>query len=220
MQAKLLRVLEEKIVMRIGQERYIPINVRIVCATNKDLAELVRCGKFREDLFYRLNVLRLNLPPLRKHPEDIEELADSFLSWLPQSLSLPRPQISPEALAVLKLYHFPGNIRELRNVIERLVVIAKGREIRESDISRVLLMNEAPCGNSHKKAVTVPPSPSAPADANRQTKQSMLRAQINSTILQVLEETQGNKAETARRLGISPATLWRKLKAIAAQEKK
>ena len=93
-QAKLLRVLEEKIVMRIGQERYIPINVRIVCATNKDLAELVRCGKFREDLFYRLNVLRLNLPPLRKHPEDIEELADSFLSWLPQSLSLPRPQIS------------------------------------------------------------------------------------------------------------------------------
>ncbi|MFR3457826.1 MAG: sigma 54-interacting transcriptional regulator [Bilophila wadsworthia] len=110
-QAKLLRVLEEKIVMRIGQERYIPINVRIVCATNKDLAELVRCGKFREDLFYRLNVLRLNLPPLRKHPEDIEELADSFLSWLPQSLSLPRPQISPEALAVLKLYHFPGNIR-------------------------------------------------------------------------------------------------------------
>ena len=127
-QAKLLRVLEEKIVMRIGQERYIPINVRIVCATNKDLAELVRCGKFREDLFYRLNVLRLNLPPLRKHPEDIEELADSFLSWLPQSLSLPRPQISPEALAVLKLYHFPGNIRELRNVIERLVVIAKGRD--------------------------------------------------------------------------------------------
>ena len=219
-QAKLLRVLEEKIVMRIGQERYIPINVRIVCATNKDLAELVRCGKFREDLFYRLNVLRLNLPPLRKHPEDIEELADSFLSWLPQSLSLPRPQISPEALAVLKLYHFPGNIRELRNVIERLVVIAKGREIRESDISRVLLMNEAPCGNSHKKAVTVPPSPSAPADANRRTKQSMLRAQINSTILQVLEETQGNKAETARRLGISPATLWRKLKEIAAQEKK
>ena len=219
-QAKLLRVLEEKIVMRIGQERYIPINVRIVCATNKDLAELVRCGKFREDLFYRLNVLRLNLPPLRKHPEDIEELADSFLSWLPQSLSLPRPQNSPEALAVLKLYHFPGNIRELRNVIERLVVIAKGREIQESDISRVLLMNEAPCGNSHKKAVTVPPSPSAPADANRQTKQSMLRAQINSTILQVLEETQGNKAETARRLGISPATLWRKLKEIAAQEKK
>lgn len=98
---------------------------------------------------------------------------------------------------MLKLYHFPGNIRELRNVIERLVVIAKGREIRESDISRVLLMNEAPCGNSHKKAVTVPPSPSAPADANRRTKQSMLRAQINSTILQVLEETQGNKAETA-----------------------
>ena len=219
-QAKLLRVLEEKIVMRIGQERYIPINVRIVCATNKDLAELVRCGKFREDLFYRLNVLRLNLPPLRKHPEDIEELVDSFLSWLPQSLSLPRPLISPEALAVLKRYHFPGNIRELRNVIERLVVIAKGREIRESDISRVLLMNEAPCGNSHKKTVTVPPSPSAPADANRRTKQSMLRAQINSTILQVLEETQGNKAETARRLGISPATLWRRLKEIAAQEKK
>ena len=219
-QAKLLRVLEEKIVMRIGQERYIPINVRIVCATNKDLAELVRCGKFREDLFYRLNVLRLNLPPLRKHPEDIEELVDSFLSWLPQSLSLPRPLISPEALAVLKRYHFPGNIRELRNVIERLVVIAKGREIRESDISRVLLMNEAPCGNSHKKTETVPPSPSTPAGANRRTKQSMLRAQINSTILQVLEETQGNKAETARRLGISPATLWRRLKEIAAQEKK
>ena len=121
---------------------------------------------------------------------------------------------------MLKRYHFPGNIRELRNVIERLVVIAKGREIRESDISRVLLMNEAPCGNSHKKAVTLPPSPSAPADANRRTKQSMLRAQINSTILQVLEETQGNKAETARRLGISPATLWRRLKEIAAQEKK
>ena len=220
LQAKLLRVIQEKRVRRLGSHTEIPINVRIVCATNKDLAELVRCGKFREDLFYRLNVLRLNLPPLRKHPEDIEELVDSFLSWLPQSLSLPRPLISPEALAVLKRYHFPGNIRELRNVIERLVVIAKGREIRESDISRVLLMNEAPCGNSHKKTVTVPPSPSAPADANRRTKQSMLRAQINSTILQVLEETQGNKAETARRLGISPATLWRRLKEIAAQEKK
>ncbi|MFQ9866528.1 MAG: sigma-54 interaction domain-containing protein [Bilophila wadsworthia] len=146
-QAKLLRVLEEKIVMRIGQERYIPINVRIVCATNKDLAELVRCGKFREDLFYRLNVLRLNLPPLRKHPEDIEELADSFLSWLPQSLSLP-PQISPEALAVLKLYHF----RQYQGIAQRHRKAGGDRKGRKygKDISRVL-MNEAPCGTATRR---------------------------------------------------------------------
>ena len=118
-QAKLLRVLEEKSVMRIGEERYIPVNVRIICATNKDLAELVRMGSFREDLFYRLNVLRLNLPPLREHPEDLGELINDLLARLAGQKMVPQPLLSEQALAVLARYSFPGNVRELRNIVER-----------------------------------------------------------------------------------------------------
>lgn len=216
-QAKLLRVLEEKTVMRIGQERYIPINVRIICATNKDLAELVRKGSFREDLFYRLNVLRLNLPPLRKHPGDIGELVDSFLGKLPEQLHLPRPELDEKALAALAAYSFPGNIRELRNVIERLVVVANGKTIRESDIVKLLQVNDVPATPLREPERPSGRASSLPSAQAGTDERGMLRAKEDAIILQVLDSCGGNKSEAARRLGISPSTLWRKLKTISSR---
>lgn len=213
-QAKLLRVLEEKTVMRLGEERYIPVNVRIICATNKDLADLVRMGSFREDLFYRLNVLRLNLPPLREHPEDLAELVNNLLARLAGQKMVPQPLLSEKALAALTRYSFPGNVRELRNIIERLVVLSHGKVLDEADIARILLMNEAPVPHEN-----LPPrsgAPRAPARGGRAGggAHGSLRDRESDIILQVLEETGGNKSETARRLGISPSTLWRKLKRV------
>lgn len=221
-QAKLLRVLEEKSVRRLGQERYIPINVRIVCATNKDLAELVRSGKFREDLFYRLNVLRISLPPLRKHPDDIEALAYNLIDILHKPDEGRRPNLSHEALATLKGYYFPGNIRELRNIIERLLVVTQGRDITEQDIISILEMNESPMLVSLEKSRKGMGRSSQKTAAS--TEMSLggdnLRSRNNHFILQVLAETNGNKLEAARRLGISSTTLWRRLKEIQAQNNK
>ena len=212
-QAKLLRVLEEKSVMRIGEERYIPVNVRIICATNKDLAELVRMGSFREDLFYRLNVLRLNLPPLREHPEDLGELINDLLARLAGQKMVPQPLLSEQALAVLEMYSFPGNVRERRNIVERLVVLSHGKVLDEADISRIVQMNEAPALPAAR-----PSRRPAPLAGRITTPAGSLRDRESDIILQVLEETGGNKSETARRLGISPSTLWRKLKAARKKD--
>ena len=218
-QARLLRVLEEKSVMRIGQETNIPINVRIICATNRDLEKMVHEGQFREDLFYRLNVLRLELLPLRERREDIQVLIDHFLQVLPDSLGLPCPTFSAEARDVLINYRFPGNIRELRNIMERLVVVSRGGLVRREDAMATL-----------RKPDRLPPVPVAqpahrfgrnPAPSGyvaSRGKSGLLQTEELSLIQRVLEETGGNKAEAARRLGISPSTLWRRLQDLKAME--
>lgn len=206
-QARLLRVLEEKSVMRIGQESKIPVDVRIICATNRDLEKMVTQGSFREDLYYRLNVLRLELLPLRERPEDISVLIEHFLGTLPGALGLPRPRLSEEAREVLLHYHYPGNIRELRNMMERLVVISRGGLVARAEALTLLR------GPARLAALGMGQTPPRRREAapDKVRGIGLLREEEFATILRTLSETGGNKAETARRLGISPSTLWRRL---------
>ncbi len=124
-QVKLLRVLQERKVKPVGSTAEVPFEARLVAATNKRLDEEVRAGRFREDLFYRLNVITIELPPLRERTEDIPELAEFFLSRLAEDLGRPGLRFSPEAFSVLKSYPFPGNVRQLQNIVERAATLAE-----------------------------------------------------------------------------------------------
>ena len=133
-QTKLLRVLEQKEFLRVGGEKPIRVDVRIIAATNQDLRQLVTIGEFRKDLYYRLNVLSIVLPPLRERPEDVPLLVDAFVREVAANLDRPFRGVSDEAMQILQVYQWPGNVRELRNLVESMVVLAPGREIQASDI--------------------------------------------------------------------------------------
>ncbi len=133
-QTKLLRVLEEREFARVGGEKMIEVDVRIIGATNQELRRLVQLGDFRKDLYYRLNVLRIELPPLRERPEDIPRLVHHFVREITERNGRPFYGISPEGMQLLREHRWPGNVRELRNLVESMVVLAPGREIRPSDI--------------------------------------------------------------------------------------
>ncbi|MBC8028273.1 MAG: sigma-54-dependent Fis family transcriptional regulator, partial [Steroidobacteraceae bacterium] len=134
MQVKLLRVIQEKTVRPIGEQREAPVDVRILSATHKNLAELVAQAKFREDLFYRINVIELRVPPLRERAEDIPDLADAIVRRLARRLEMPPPKLSPEALDVLQNFAFPGNVRELENVLERALALCNEGRINVGDL--------------------------------------------------------------------------------------
>ncbi len=192
MQAKLLQVLDVGELRRVGGTRTISVNVRILAATNKDLAEEARAGRFRQDLHYRLNVISVSLPPLRQRKEDVPLLIEHFL----QQFRLPgRPVkvVSQEAQRLLVDYPWPGNIRELANTLERLVILAPGPIIGPDDL---------------------PPNIRAPqqALAGVDARDLPLYEMERRHILRVLERTQGKKAEAARLLGIHLKTLNRKLR--------
>jgi transcriptional regulator with PAS, ATPase and Fis domain len=133
-QTKLLRVLEQREFLRVGGEKSVRVDVRIIAATNQDLRQLVTIGEFRKDLYYRLNVLSIVLPPLRERPEDIPLLVDAFVREVSAHLDRRFRGVSPEAIQILQSYQWPGNVRELKNLVESMVVLAPGREIRASDI--------------------------------------------------------------------------------------
>jgi len=134
MQVKLLRVIQEKSVRPIGEQREAPIDVRILSATHKNLVDLVAQAKFREDLFYRINVIELRVPALRERAEDIPDLADSIVRRLSRRLGMDAPEVTPEALEVLGAFSFPGNVRELENVLERALALCDGGQIDVSDL--------------------------------------------------------------------------------------
>jgi DNA-binding NtrC family response regulator len=185
MQTKLLRVLEEKKIRPVGSEREIPVDVRIVAATNRNLAPEVAAGRFRQDLFYRLDVVNILIPPLRERPEDIPVLARRFMEELSARLGVPRVPLIPEVLEALVRYPWPGNARELRNLVERSLIL--GRVPLES------LPAAVPAGREHAPACVLP-----------------LEEVEKQHILSVLRAVSGNKSEAARRLGISRKTLERK----------
>ncbi|WP_028308726.1 sigma-54-dependent Fis family transcriptional regulator [Desulfitibacter alkalitolerans] len=197
-QARLLRVIEEKQVMRIGDDRIIPIDVRIYCATNKDLRAEVKKGKFREDLYYRINILKLDIPSLRERREDIPALVEHFNERLSTQLNKNSLLLTKKALEMIASYPWPGNIRQLRNTIERLIVT------NESTIC---------CPQIEEALDEAWDSPEANRNAPQQERLILKQEEYN-IILKVLEEAGGNKAEACRRLGISKATLWRRLKAF------
>ncbi len=193
LQAKLLRVLQEGVIEPVGSNRRVPVDVRIVSSTNRDLRGAIREGTFREDLFYRLNVFHLHLPPLRERQEDIGDLANAFLAQFSKELGKPPFHISDEALRALERYKWPGNVRELRNVMERAAVLAAPGEIPQSLVRSLL-----------------------PEDVIVDSPDLNLERAVNETerkiILHALMETKDNKAAAASLLGIGERTLWTKLK--------
>lgn len=191
MQVKLLRVLQEREVTRVGGTESIPVDVRIVAATNRDIHEEVVQGRFREDLYYRLNVITLRIPPLRERREDIPPLAQHFLDEMAARNSKQIKGFTPEAMDILVKYPWPGNVRELMNSIERAVVMTQVEYIAPQDLSLTL-------SESHGEPNRIHPLP--------------LEELEKKTIIDTLQITGGNKSEAARRLGITRRTLHLKLK--------
>ncbi|MBA1336626.1 MAG: Arginine utilization regulatory protein RocR [Firmicutes bacterium] len=203
LQARFLRVLQEKEVVRLGDDRVIPIDIRIIAATNRDLYSQVEKGKFREDLYYRLCVLRLEIPSLRKRMEDIPALVSYFIEEKGKRLGKTIKNVSPEALTKLINYYWPGNVRQLENIIERSVVLCKDEEIDVDIIFEV--MNGAPNFSIEEKQNTC---------VGDVSNEGLLKHVEGEMIKKVLEETKGNKTLAAEKLGISVTTLWRKLKSL------
>ncbi len=191
LQPKLLRVLEDGSMRRIGSHKERHVTVRIIAATNRDLADDVKEGTFREDLYYRVNVLPINLPPLRERPGDIDLLIDHFMpdDW----------HVDPEARAVMNAYDWPGNVRELINVVQRATILADGNEITLDDLPRELT-HRVP---GHRAAPST--SASVPVDGIK------LDDVQRHHVLEVLRQQGGNKAKTARVLGIHRRKLYRLL---------
>lgn len=186
LQAKLLRVLEERVVRRLGGSREIPVDVRLVAATNRDLSLESESGKFRQDLFFRLAVVVVNLAPLRERPEDIPLLARHFATRLAARHRVPVPELTGDAVAALSAHKWPGNVRELRNVLERAVVVRGGEPIRAVDLA---LSGGSPA--------------SASLDRVHREREALLAA---------LRRTGGRREEAAALLGISVRTLYYRLK--------
>ncbi|MFQ5964444.1 MAG: sigma-54-dependent transcriptional regulator [Candidatus Scalinduaceae bacterium] len=193
-QAKLLRVIEDGRITRVGSNESIKVDVRIIAATNKDLGELVREGNFREDLYYRFNVICLRLPPLRERPEDIFLLIDTFLQGFSRKYGKIIKGMTPEARKTLYRYSWPGNIRELKNCIESMVVISQNDFLDVNEIPEHIY-------NSDRTAL---PGPVFPAGI---TLDEMEKELIKNTLTYV----SGNRGETAKILGIGERTLYRKL---------
>ncbi len=198
MQVKLLRVLQEREITRVGGEDVISVDVRVITATNKALIKEIENGRFREDLYYRLNVVTLDVPPLRERKEDIPLLAQHFLDIFAEKNHKHIKGLTPHAMDRLLRYEWPGNVRELMNAIERAVVLSKGEYLDEEDLPMVLkekdLQGKWPAAEKDM-----------PGDLP-------LDEVEKATILKTLEASGGNKSEAARRLGITRRTLHKRLK--------
>lgn len=199
-QARLLRVLEERQIMRIGDDHVIPINIRVIAATNKDLQKMVEDGKFRSDLYYRLNVLPLKLQPLRKRKEDLRALIEHFSARYADEYNRTLLQFTEEGMDVMMQHSWKGNTRELRNVIERLTVTNTTGIVDEITAQDAIGIS----------SIEAKPKPVKP-------KSNLIGENEQKLIFQILEEVGGNKTEAAKRLGISRPTLHRKLKQMEDQ---
>jgi DNA-binding NtrC family response regulator len=199
LQVKLLRVLEERQIMRVGGSELIPVDFRLIAATNRDLEKEVADGRFREDLYYRLKVVTLRIPPLRERPGDIPQLAEHFLNLFCQEHGKPPQRLSPGTLELLSRFSWPGNVRQLRNVIESAVVFSQGEEITPADLP-VEVRESSAVSTAGLPVQSVVGEPRTMADIERQA------------ILETLERTGGHRAKAADILGIGLRTLQRKLK--------
>jgi len=190
-QAKLLRVIDSHEFERLGGRKTIKLDARLIALTNVDLTDAVQRGGFREDLFYRLNVLRIQVPPLRERKEDLPELVDHFLKLYAAKHGRPLQKVSQPALRLLQAHEFPGNARELANIIERAVIVTHGPQLEEEDLPA-----------SIKDAVR----------ARRDREAPLTLAQLEAAyITEMLRATKGNKTECARLLGISRKNLYEKI---------
>jgi two-component system response regulator HydG len=198
MQAKLLRVLQDMDITRVGGEEVIKVDVRVIAATNKDLIKEIEKGRFREDLYYRLNVINLFVPPLKDRKEDIPLLAQHFLTVFAEKNQKQIKGLTPQAMDRLLKYQWPGNVRELMNAVERAIVLSRSEYLDEKDIQLVTqgeVLNRDEITSGH----------GVPSDLPLDEVEKV-------TVLNMLESTRGNKSEAARRLGITRKTLHKKLK--------
>jgi two-component system response regulator HydG len=198
MQVKLLRVLQERELTRVGGEEVLKVDVRVIAATNKKLTDLVARGEFREDLYYRLNVVDLSIPPLRERAEDIPLIAQRCLDVFTEKNRKKISGFTPKAMDILVRYTWPGNVRELMNSVERAVVLCQGEYLDDKDFLSI--------------RPETPPDPDMEPPPLHLAPEMTLEDVEKSVILNTLENTQGNKSETARRLGITRKTLHKKLK--------
>ncbi|MBW1784306.1 MAG: sigma-54-dependent Fis family transcriptional regulator [Deltaproteobacteria bacterium] len=202
MQVKLLRVLQEREFPRVGGEDTVKVDVRVIAATNKALMEEVEAGSFREDLYYRLNVVPLNVPALRDRNEDVPLLAGHFLKMFAEKNHKQLKGFSPQAMDRLLRYHWPGNVRELMNAVERAVVLSRYEYVDEADLPFVVTDGL--------------PDDTAGGALNIPERGVSLEDMEKETILKTLASANGNKSEAARRLGITRKTLHKKLKKYGA----
>jgi two-component system, NtrC family, response regulator PilR len=201
MQVKLLRVIQEKAVRPVGEQLEVAVDVRVLSATHKNLSQLVAEGKFREDLYYRVNVIELRVPPLRERPEDIPELAESVLRRLGRRMKITPPMLAKDAVSALKSYAFPGNVRELENILERAITLSTSGEVSVGDIELRSL-------------------PGAPLTTNSQNAGALgdhLEDIEREAILKALEQTRFNKTAAAKILGMSFRALRYRIKKLGIE---
>ncbi len=198
MQVKLLRVIQEKAVRPVGEQLEVGVDVRVLSATHKNLGTLVAVGQFREDLFYRINVIELRVPALRERPQDVPELAESVLRRLGRRMKITPPVLTRDALKALETYAFPGNVRELENILERAVTLCTGGEVAASDIQ-------------------LRPTPGGGAPANEAALEDHLEDIEREAIVKALEQSRHNKTAAAKALGMSFRTLRYRIKKLGIE---
>lgn len=212
LQAKLLRAIENRVFYRVGDTEPIPVDIRIIAATNRDLLDEEN-SEFRRDLYYRLSTFAIDLPPLRERPEDIEPVALHFLKSFTESIGKEMLKIEPEFIFYLKRYHFPGNIRELKNIIERAVILADGNGLTVDTLPDEVLRPERKAEPEQSLVAQSEVVSTAPVSTYEfRADNTDLKSVEQEHILRVLSMVNGNKSEAAKRLDIGLATLYRKLK--------
>ncbi|WP_446809931.1 sigma-54-dependent transcriptional regulator [Methylomonas sp. 2BW1-5-20] len=202
LQVKLLRAIQEKKVRPVGEQREVAVDVRLLSATHKDLAKMVQEGSFRQDLYYRINVIELSLPPLRARPADIPQLTEHLLLGLASANGMPLPKLSEAAVSALKKYYFPGNVRELENILERALALHEGGVIEADDLNLPLGMELAAVEDY---------------DAEKMSLESYLEDIEKKALSAALEENRWNKTATAKYLGLSFRSLRYRLKKLGLE---
>ena len=208
MQVKLLRAIQEKAVRPVGEQKEISVDVRVLSATHKDLARLVEEGAFRQDLYYRINVIELKVPSLLQRREDIPQLASHVLNQLCSGQGIDPPRISPEAMEVLQRYPFPGNVRELENTLERALTLSDGEHIQLDDLA---LPELDPAVQQQAELDQPPPPPAGVA------LEDYLEQIEKQAILKALDQTQNNKTAAAKLLGITFRAMRYRLKKLGLE---
>jgi two-component system response regulator PilR (NtrC family) len=221
MQVKLLRAIQEKHVRRVGATSEEPVNVRIICATHQNLRQLVDAGQFRQDLYFRINVIELRMPALRECPEDVPALAQHILARLAQASGVAAPKLSPAALRALQHYGFPGNVRELENILERALALHGEGAIEADDLQ--LQPPKVGAGETAGSSLRL----DAPAGAAEESRggvcplplQDFLDAQERQAILDALQQTRFNRTAAARLLGVTFRSLRYRMERLGLNDK-
>ncbi|MDY6463631.1 MAG: sigma-54 dependent transcriptional regulator, partial [Bacteroidales bacterium] len=204
LQAKLLRAIQNRSVVRVGGSQAIPVNIRLICATNMDLEQLVREGRFREDLYYRINTVHIALPPLRERKEDIAPLAQMFLERFARKYRRPLTGIAPEAAQALSAARWSGNIRELQNVIEKAVILSEGTILTAKDLQIDARSGSGMTGNGSGMTENVTPGLTGGLPRSGAEEERLIR--------EAVERCNGNISAAAKLLGISRPTMYAKMK--------